>query len=481
MELPKWVLKHKKKGQEIRLIRGKYYLYAVSSHWDKNRRKAIKTTKYIGKLTEENGLIEKKTNNVNNKLLVSAETVSTKRYGDVYLVENDLHSLQKDLEKHFDKEVAEYILCLAFFKLTEQSPFKRMENYYNNSFISEIFPKLSFNKNNITLFLSRLGNNRENILKFMNDAVEDCKSILFDGCGITTKSQNMDINRVGYNGHREFDPQINLMYGFSTDKQKPTYYRINSGNIKDVSSFVTSIKESKISKVDVVADKGFASEKNLLELEKNNINYVIPLRRSSTHFDDRKIREGNKNVFDAVFMYNNRAVWHYSTMVQGRYLHTFVDDALKIKESDDYLRRVESKLEKYTMEGYYENQYKFGTILLVSNKYSNAQKAYEVYKTRLEIEEMFDCLKNFMEADKIYMQNDIALEGWAFINHIAMLLLYGIYAKLRNAELLKKYSPKDLIEYLKNIQKLKIDNEWNVINLSVKTKEILKKLGLPMA
>ena len=32
---PEWVLKHKTKGTNISRIKGKYYLYAVSSKWNK--------------------------------------------------------------------------------------------------------------------------------------------------------------------------------------------------------------------------------------------------------------------------------------------------------------------------------------------------------------------------------------------------------------------------------------------------------------
>ena len=34
MELPEWVEKHKIKGHEIKYIRGKCYLYKVTSKWD---------------------------------------------------------------------------------------------------------------------------------------------------------------------------------------------------------------------------------------------------------------------------------------------------------------------------------------------------------------------------------------------------------------------------------------------------------------
>lgn len=58
MKYPEWVLKHKIPGTEIRFIRGKYYLYGYTTVWSKEKKQARKkTTKQIGVITEEFGLI----------------------------------------------------------------------------------------------------------------------------------------------------------------------------------------------------------------------------------------------------------------------------------------------------------------------------------------------------------------------------------------------------------------------------------------
>lgn len=58
MAHPDWVLKHKIPGSEIRCVRGKYYLYGYTTVWSKEKKRAQKkTTKQIGVITEEFGLI----------------------------------------------------------------------------------------------------------------------------------------------------------------------------------------------------------------------------------------------------------------------------------------------------------------------------------------------------------------------------------------------------------------------------------------
>lgn len=53
---PEWALKHKKPGTELRLMNGRYYLYKVSSKWNKEKKRAQKITgKILGRITEDKG------------------------------------------------------------------------------------------------------------------------------------------------------------------------------------------------------------------------------------------------------------------------------------------------------------------------------------------------------------------------------------------------------------------------------------------
>src|SRR5271170_832707 len=58
MAHPDWVLKHKMPNTEIRYIRGKYYLYSITSVWSpEKKRTKKKTLKQIGVIDREFGLI----------------------------------------------------------------------------------------------------------------------------------------------------------------------------------------------------------------------------------------------------------------------------------------------------------------------------------------------------------------------------------------------------------------------------------------
>jgi hypothetical protein len=106
----------------------------------------------------------------------------------------------------------------------------------------------------------------------------------------------------------------------------------------------------------------------------------------------------------------------------------------------------------FSIERFYEIQYRLGSISVITNTDLNAKEVYELLKGRLEIEQSFETLKNLLHADRVYM-------------------------KLREAELLKKYSVKDLIIHLRRIYKLKIDNKWVTSEIPKTSRKIIEKLN----
>ena len=249
-------------------------------------------------------------------------------------------------------------------------------------------------------------------------------------------------------------------------------------------AFAISIKESKIQNVDIIVDKGFGSEKNLLELESNLINYIVPLKRDNKLVSEEEIFQSPvfTKKFDDNFIWSGRPIWYKTKKLSNnRTLHMYLDISMKAKEEKDYLLSIDKNLEGYTKEEYFKKEGMMGTISMITNKNDSAEKIYTAYKTRLFIEEMFSGLFDFIEADVSYMQNEFAFEGMAFVKHIALTLVYSIYQKLKISKLLKKYSAKDIISICKNIKKVKIEDEWILTEITDKIKTDFKKMGVHIA
>lgn len=115
----------------------------------------------------------------------------------------------------------------------------------------------------------------------------------------------------GYNNARDYDPQVNLFYMFSVDKQEPAYYRLFPGNIAGVSALKTSLSESEISHCIAIGDKGFCSQKNIDLLEGANISYIFPLKRNSERIDYTRLEKRlYQEAFDAHFIYQDQPIFY---------------------------------------------------------------------------------------------------------------------------------------------------------------------------
>jgi len=91
---------------------------------------------------------------------------------------------------------------------------------------------------------------------------------------------------------------------------------------------------------------------------------------------------------------------------------------------------------------------------------------------------MFDGIKNVLHADRTYMQNEDALEGWMFINHIAIQWYYLIYSMLKQNKMLKRYSVSDFILHLYEIKKVRINDSWVVEPITNASTAMLEKLKI---
>ncbi|MCX6153801.1 MAG: transposase, partial [Candidatus Kapabacteria bacterium] len=93
---------------------------------------------------------------------------------------------------------------------------------------------------------------------------------------------------------------------------------------------------------------------------------------------------------------------------------------------------------------------------------------------------MIDALKNVIDADRSYMQDEQALEAWMFINYIALHWYYKILNLLKLNNLNNKFSPYDLISFLKEIRKAKINDIWYLSEFTKKTQDLLQLLNIPI-
>ena len=186
-----------------------------------------------------------------------------------------------------------------------------------------------------------------------------------------------------------------------------------------------------------------------------------------------------KAATSGFFKHQGRYIWHYTIALDAKKSVTvFLDEELRSREQKDYLDRIENKVLDHCLDKFNEKQCRLGTIAIIQNTGKPPCDVFADYKSRGDVETMIDALKNIVEADRTYMHNEHALEGWMFINMVALKWYYTILNLLKKNGLNKKYSPMDFLLFLSEVKKVKINNLWYDAEITRNTRELLQSLNI---
>jgi transposase len=478
MALPTWAEKYKEKGKTIKKIKNNYYLYQIQVIWNKEKKKSEKKTiAYLGRITE-GGLVKKSDNALMSE---RAQYISVKEFGASNWICQELQHEISLLKLHFANYWKE-ILCTVVFRLLYQSPFKQMEWHYEASFMSETYPGAKLSGKQISAWIKEVGTQRVEMVALLKKLFVGEEILLIDSTHIVSQASKNLNAQLGYNSQGVYEPQINLLFLFSQDKQMPLFYRAVSGSVRELRSMKLTLEESGIKSALIVGDKGFYSKENVECLESESWQYILPLRRNSSFIDYSATKQGGKENFDGYFIFEGRAIWFKTNNIEPkRRIVLFFDEKLKYSEAQDYLIRIAEKVAGYTIEKFHERQFKYGTLAVMTNTPElNEESIYQYFKSRNEIEVLYDTYKNVLEADRTYTHNALSMETWHFINFLAVRVYYKLYNYLRASDMLKKYAPMDCLLLMQLHRKLKINEEWLDGEIPKKSSNIFK-ICKPMA
>ncbi len=480
---PSWAVKHRRPGTELRKINGRYYLYEYKTVYDKEKKRPRKITgKLLGSVTEEGfkpsakRLLEQK----------SAEAlpgpVYCREYGMSMLVISQFREYYDGLRAVFGEKDAAMLMAIAYCRFVYQCPLKRIPFRLAGSYLPELISVKPFGEKKASQILNRIGGLHEKMLAYMKRFIREGEYILMDATNIFSNSKQISLARKGYNNNLMFDTQFNLLYIYAANSRMPVYYKLLPGNIREVSAFKNSLLEAGLSGAVIVADKGFYSRKNVELLIEEGLSFILPLKRNNTLIDYQDIARNNFKQGGNYFEYQGRIIWHKSYEAEKNlHLHLFLDEQLKVKEEKDYLNRIKTQPECYSLEQFHEKKHGQGTIALLTQLEDDAENIYLTYKSRMAIEVMFDSMKNVLEADHTYMQNLQTLQGWMFVNHITLQWYQHLYIQLKEKKLLKKISVSDYVKTLTDIQKVKINDRWYINEYTAQTRRIIEKIGIKLA
>jgi transposase len=483
MAFPEWVEKQKRQGCEIKCINGKYYMYERKSAYDPVRKKSKKVTgAYLGAVTPDGIVVPKKRI---DKPILSLE------HGATAFLAGLSTDLLSALYDHFDDDVAQRVWAMSLLRLVNECPFRRIDARYEASWMSRLLPSLSMSPPSITRLLDVVGGSRRACAGFMRSTMAPSEYLLVDGTGTVSRSCGMDGAMPGHSSKHGFLPQVNQIYvvSMSDGGAMPVFYRNAAGNVPDVTALELTLADAGIENATLVADAGFASGVNFGLLDEADIKYVIPLKRNTAEIDL------GKTEYEELFTYHDRAISAHSEQKDGYRICVFRDEKMRAKEMGDFLGRKEKgnasaglkkgfdpskDLVDVSAAGI-ERLPTFGTIIFRTTvPGGNAKDIYALYKTRWEIEQLFDTLRNTLGADESYMQDDTGFEAWTFINHISLVIACRVLSLIRKKKKSKDISLAGLMDMLSHVHAVSVADEWRLAEIVGKTKTMLSDLGITL-
>jgi len=183
---PEWALACKRKGTELRLLNGKYYLYQVTSKWNPEKKRSVKITeKFLGRITETEGFVESEKARLRRQQ-DRIERVQVKEYGIALAVEHLFTDTVSALKKFFP-DSWQRLVALAYGRLVYQSPLKNMSFHYAHSYLSEQYSGVDLSARSLSYFLREIGEDRNKIVEFCRSFKISKDCILFDGIALPGK------------------------------------------------------------------------------------------------------------------------------------------------------------------------------------------------------------------------------------------------------------------------------------------------------
>ena len=461
-----WLEKQRDQGVkclEVKMQKGKHYVYHSTTYWDKDLKKPRKTSKYLGKLDPNKGLIK----SGERTKLQPQDIRNIREYGNSML----LHEMIKDLKpllKEGFPDCWKEICALAMVRVTNSVPIKRVKDAWEKLYdAEEIKPHL--NTKNLSKVLRNVGINRSGQDVIFNELVDISKQLVYDLSFVFSRSVNISQAEKGYNKDRIQIPQINLALLSSADSGLPTMIRSLPGSVKDIKTLYFSINELDLDGKILILDRGFFSEDVVGFLGDKNISYVLPTRRNSHFYDTRIHLNGHLYYHDRLIRCGKRRCDNF-------FFYLFEDQDLMLEERKTLYRKLdENKIDKKDLR---ERMKKAGKILILSNMDVGGAEIYEFYKRRESVEKMFDTYKTVLDADKIYLQDDESVFGHVFISFLSLYIHCRLEQLLKDAELNRKMTPIDLLFKYGKVYHVDLGGRGMITEVPKKVLDLEGRLGL---
>ena len=462
--------------------------------------------------------------------------------GQVHLLTSlcDQIGLSKAVRSCMDARDAESLLSLAMYQVCEGSPLYIAYHWVKDLPVNPMCKGFDFSSGGISRFLARIGddeNMRESFFREWISIRGKPTSLIFDTTSISSYAKDLSLVEYGYNRDKESLPQVNMTMVSERVGELPIYYRTIPGSIPDVSllkNTANMLVDYGIHAYTCVLDRGFYSAGNIREMLKEGIHFAVGVpfsnKQAGALVQKHRALLGTTKVsmLSGGYVYRYKSdTWSIKSdeNVTSLHAHVFLNPAKRadmVADMEKTILRLEEIAGKEIAEGrisqmqearewiethtgmlrkcFAASETKEGlrirrlpraialmtsnrgyTVILTDEKKVSGDHILEDYRSRDQIEKLFDMYKNENGQKRLRSGKDDVVLGRFFLAFVALVMRKALEIRMRKSELGKIWSTCDLLRELKNIRAVHAQSGTRfLLEITKKQREIYKKLGVTL-
>lgn len=442
----------------------------IGCRYDHGRRLPV-NGKVIGHIID--GVYVAKTN---SKAKLAERAITVTRYGSVAFANKMGKDLIASLNQVYDPNDALNIYNLALMRASfGDVKDYQIEEKYEKSYASLLYPKRAVSKNSISKLIGLLGSDFAGIHGFMENRVKEMVSestkILIDGM---LKSDTTNVNSFAgfsYKGRIKGTTDISIICAIDAEKKEPICTKVYRGNLPDFVNSADFFEEFSLPNGLAITDKGLDPSKIKEMHPDSKIAYLCPIKRGSKVISRLGLASGLEYVPGG-----EKHILGKKSKQGDVFYYSFVDLDRKAKEEHDY---VGGKKEKMDPMKYEKKKGTFGSVTFKSNIDLTLKEVYDYYALRWQIELIFRMYKGILSLNTTRVHDNPSVIGTEFINFLSVIMTCRMKNRLNELGCFKNDSFGNILDRLSNIMKTSTDGkEWKFSTLSAKEEDLLEKLGI---
>lgn len=398
--------------------------------------------------------------------------VDVKDYGQFAVCNTSAGDLFQKLAAVFEIKTAKQLYVIALLRAANPGIRNRdIQMAYETSWASEAYPGLPLSENVISNLLLNVGMEYSLIVKFMRERVKSLtgKRVVIDGVLKDNNSVTNTFSEYSRKARTKGSEDISMLYAYDLDSQEPVAVKVYPGNMLDLTSLENFVIEMQFRANTFIFDKGFFNKEVFEKLDKMGLDYIAPLKSSNKLIAEYGMLDG---ICTPLKGYADGTVLYKKTKTkEGMFLYAYRDPQIAADQEVGYIIHGTGK-GTFTEDRLKGKQKEFGTIVFMSKADMSPLEVYMAYKSRWDIECMFDMYKNIIELDTVNVQGDYRLYATEFINYLSTIITARVRKTICSTEIVvsetksgtKKtkpanelYSYRQIFHYLSKCKKVRVD------------------------